>query len=976
MRLSPPTGLVFGKTTMLIKKTAIALALASLTGLAGCQSTAATAPTPKSAASARQAAASKIFASPYQVHDLANGLRVILVKTDFPDVVSLQIPVQTGSRNEVEPGKSGFAHFFEHMMFRGTENYSSAVYGDLLKKMGGDQNAYTTDDYTNYYTTFTKADLQKMLELEADRFQNLKYAEAEFRTEALAVKGEYLKNSSNPIRKMIEVIRDNAFERHTYKHTTMGFLRDIEDMPNQYDYSKVFYDRWYRPEYTTLIVSGDIDEQQTLAWIKQYWGGWQRGSYSTPIPEEPAAAAPKTLHEAWPSETQSWLMTAYRGPAFNADSRDSAALAVIRELYFGNTSPLYQKLVINERKLDQLFAYFPDTKDPGLLYIGGRLLKAEDSAYVRDEIAKTLAIARAKRVDERRLAELKSNLKYSFAAELNDSEAIASTLAQFVHFDRDPETVNRLYQSYDRLSAEDVRLVAEKYFVDQGRTTLTLGHGPAPAGFEKEINLSSLTEQAKQTAPASFALLDKRSSNPLVDVQFLFNTGAAFDPAGKKGLAALTAAMLTEAGSKTTSYNEFKNKLYPLAAGFSQSVDKEMSSFGGTVHKDNLAAWYALVREQLLNPGFQEQDFKRVKTSLKNAIETNLKGNNDEELGKEVLYSAVYKNHPYGSLTLGDLSDIEALTLADVEQFYKAQYRQANLTLAIAGAADDAFLAEVKADFSALPAGEKNPPISARPAPLRGQSATLVEKQTQATAVSFGFPISVKRGDPDYVALLLTSSFLGEHRNSSAHLYQRLREARGMNYGDYAYVEYFPNGMFLNQPPANVARNQQLFQIWLRPLRSNLEAHFATRAALFELDKLRKEGMSEQDFEASRQFLDKYTGLLVKSQARELGYALDSAFYGTPDYVEYVRAGLKSLTREQVNAAINKHLSTEHVHFVYVTADAKDMAERLSNNTVSPMVYNSEKPAELLAEDKLIENLPLKLKKTAIDIQKIGEVFR
>src|SRR5210317_950497 len=142
---------------------------------------------------------SKIFDMPYLMRDLDNGLRVVIVPTDYPDIVTIQIPVQTGARNEIEPGKTGFAHFFEHMMFRGTEQYPADVYSDILKKAGADQNAYTTDDYTNYHITFTKDDLEKVIEIEADRFQNLVYTEEMFRTEALAVKGEYLKNISNPI---------------------------------------------------------------------------------------------------------------------------------------------------------------------------------------------------------------------------------------------------------------------------------------------------------------------------------------------------------------------------------------------------------------------------------------------------------------------------------------------------------------------------------------------------------------------------------------------------------------------------------------------------------------------------------------------------------------------------------------------------------------------------------------------------------
>ena len=209
---------------------------------------------------------------------LPNGLKVIIVPTGFKNIVSVQIPVQTGSRNEVEPGKSGFAHFFEHMMFRGTKAYPAAVYQDIVTRAGALQNAYTTDDYTNYHATFAREDLSRILEIEADRFQNLAYSEEDFKTESRAVLGEYNKNSADPTSKLIEAQREHAFARHTYRHTTMGFLRDIEDMPNQFAYSKVFFDRWYRPEYATLIIAGDVNPPQVKPLVEKYRGSWKRGS--------------------------------------------------------------------------------------------------------------------------------------------------------------------------------------------------------------------------------------------------------------------------------------------------------------------------------------------------------------------------------------------------------------------------------------------------------------------------------------------------------------------------------------------------------------------------------------------------------------------------------------------------------------------------------------------------------------------------
>src|SRR5436189_4937659 len=170
-----------------------------------------------------------------------------------------------------------------------------------LKRIGAESNAFTSIDYTVYHTTFSKEDLDTVLMMEADRFQNLKYAEPEFKTETLAVLGEYNKNSASPFVKLNEVLYDTAFVRHTYKHTTMGFLKDIQDMPNQYEYSLTFFDRYYRPEYTTIIVVGDVKAKAVRAMVDKYWGEWKRGSYKPEIPVEPAQNGARKAHVDWQS---------------------------------------------------------------------------------------------------------------------------------------------------------------------------------------------------------------------------------------------------------------------------------------------------------------------------------------------------------------------------------------------------------------------------------------------------------------------------------------------------------------------------------------------------------------------------------------------------------------------------------------------------------------------------------------------------
>jgi zinc protease len=939
---------------------------------------------------------SKIFDMPYLMRDLDNGLRVIVVPTDYPDIVTIQIPVQTGSRNEIEPGKTGFAHFFEHMMFRGTEKYPAEVYADILKKAGADQNAYTTDDYTNYHITFTKEDLEKVIEIEADRFQNLSYSEEAFQTEALAVKGEYLKNFSNPIRKMFERISDLMYTQHTYKHTTMGFIEDIEAMPDQLEYSKTFFDRWYRPEKTVVILVGDVEPEPTFELVKKYWGDWERGGYTIDIPVEPPLGGPKYEHMQWESPTQPWLVMAYRGPAYNPTEKDMPSLDLLSSIYFSDSSELYRELVIQEQSVDQLFGYFPDQLDPGLLVIAARLTDASHGVDVRDAINATLVEARTQLVDATKVEETKSRLRYGFTAQLDNSGDIGANLARYVQFFRTPETINEVYATYETITAEDIREAANSYFVDDSRVTFTLSSDESMPGIDGMTSVDELVTAAGMAAasdeaiasadevdltvpdvaeatPVSF-ITRPSTSSPLIDVVFLVNAGAGFDPDGKKGLATLTAAMLSDGGSEAKTIDEINQAMYPIAAGFNAQVDKEMTRLSGQVHKDNLDTWYSLVRGQLLFPAWSEQDFERIKTRVKNAIRTDLVGNNDEELGKEYLYASIYGDaHPYGSLNLGHVDDIDTITIDDLKDFYSEYYTIANITVGLSGGYPESFPTAISDDLQKLEAGVKAQ-LDAPAAPVvEGRQAVLIEKETPGVGVSFGFPIDIKRGDPDWVALWLARSYLGEHRSTNSRLFQRIRETRGMNYGDYAYIEYFPRGMFQFHPDTNLGRQQQIFQVWIRPVRSNNDAHFATRVAMFELEKLINEGMTESDFEATRAYLGKFVSLLTDGQSRQLGYAIDSHYYQIDEFANYVRDELNGLTLDDVNRVIRENLNTDSMQYVFITKDAADLQQRLLTDQASPMTYDADLPQEVLDEDKLIDSIPLGFDK--VDVVSADEVF-
>jgi zinc protease len=433
-------------------------------------------------ATAFGAAPPKIFPYTFTQQDLPNGLRLIVVPTDFPNIVATYIVVQTGSRNEVEPGHTGFAHLFEHMMFKGTEKFPQEKYTGTMQRIGATSNAFTTEDFTVYYTVFSKEDLATVLEMEADRFRNLKYTEPELKTEALAVLGEYNKNASDPSSRMEEVLDDTAFDRSTYKHTTMGFLKDIQDMPNQFEYSRNFFDRYYRPEYTTIVVVGDVKAKAVRDLVDKFWGDWKPGKYKAEIPQEPPQQGARTAHIDWPTPTLSILEIAYKGPAYTDTAKDTAALDALALLAFSPGSDLYHKLVVEEQKVAALSASAPRNVDPSLFEIEARVKKEADIDSVRDQILATVKSFQETPVDADRLSAVRKHLRYALAQRMQSSDAIAGILARYVALRRTPETINNLYDQYAALTPEDIQRAAAKYLMENSRTIVTLTPKAAGGG--------------------------------------------------------------------------------------------------------------------------------------------------------------------------------------------------------------------------------------------------------------------------------------------------------------------------------------------------------------------------------------------------------------------------------------------------------------------------------------------------------------
>jgi zinc protease len=415
---------------------------------------------------------SRGFPFPYETVRLANGFHAYLIKAGAPGQIAYVSIVRTGSRDEVEPGRSGFAHFFEHMMFRGTDKYPH--YDDETTKMGAFRNASTWADQTAYYLVANSEYLEKIMDIESDRFQNLKYSEADFRTEAGSILGEYQNGAREPQRWLNEKVRETAFQKHTYAHTVIGYEADIRAMPQGYEYSKAFYQRFYRPENVVLVIAGEFDTAKAKTLIGKYYGAWKPGYKPPAIQPEPPQAAPREKTVKYPGRTLPIVAINYKAPAWDPKDRAGVALEVLGQLAFGANSPLYRKLVLQERRVQSLMPSFGLARDPYVVSIQTMVNNPAETKAIEAEIMEEVNRIHQTLVDAKKLADTKSNIKYGLLMNMETAQDVAFAVMEPIVATGRLEALEEYIRTLESLTPEDLQEAARKYLVDTGRTTITM----------------------------------------------------------------------------------------------------------------------------------------------------------------------------------------------------------------------------------------------------------------------------------------------------------------------------------------------------------------------------------------------------------------------------------------------------------------------------------------------------------------------
>jgi len=435
---------------------------------------------------------------PYRVvkRTLPNRLDVLVIETpEFKEVLNVGVMILAGSRNEVEPGRTGLAHLFEHMAFRHRFGDPAGSYNDLMEKMGAFDNGWTWFDVTYYHPVTFSRNLDEMVRIQADRFAAMDFSERIYRTEAGAVLGEYRKSDSDPSMRMEEVQCDLAYgKEHGYGHTTMGYLADVKDMPNSYASGRAFHETWYRPNNAVVIVSGDVDADAALSAVEGRFGAWKPADVPA-LPEPKPLGGPKRGHVDWEADIAPRISWAYRVPPFRPGETESAVLCLLPDLLAGKTAPLYQKIRY-EKKTATDFGIAGQAAqgfDSRLLEATVRVEKDRyglEGKKLLESIEADLGAGFeelkgfSRRPDGAGvLARARSKFRYDMIASLDSPAAIARVLAWHYRFGRDPAVLDRLAESVATIRPEDVDAFAARHFLPENLVVVTMAP-KAPAAPE------------------------------------------------------------------------------------------------------------------------------------------------------------------------------------------------------------------------------------------------------------------------------------------------------------------------------------------------------------------------------------------------------------------------------------------------------------------------------------------------------------
>jgi len=376
--------------------------------------------------------------------------------------------------NEKKPDEIEYTHLMEHLIFRGSKNYSVKDVEKIYTKYGIYDQGFTANDFTCYYRIFPKDSFESLTKIMADKLINLNFTEEEYKAETGAVIGEYLGHYQMPTSRLWSKLHETAFTVHPYRDMP-EHLEVLKKMPENMDRVMKFYHDYYKPNNCRLVVVGDFDTEQVKEIINTNYGILKPGKVLPEVPQEPPQEKELTGEVKFPGKTSPYIMISYRIPAYDLNNIDIPSINMIKELYFTEASSIYKRLIYEEKLATSI--YFPEyyfCKYEALFSTQIKLKKAEDIEKVKEIFFEEIDKIKKNIPDGEKLEEIKEKNRYKRLTNIDSLERISFTFMDYYFLSRDPDGINKYFKQYLRITPEDLKKTLKKYFVEKHRTVITL----------------------------------------------------------------------------------------------------------------------------------------------------------------------------------------------------------------------------------------------------------------------------------------------------------------------------------------------------------------------------------------------------------------------------------------------------------------------------------------------------------------------
>ena len=745
---------------------------------------------------------------------LANGLRVLASRDTATPNVTVQVWYGVGSKDDPE-GRSGFAHLFEHMMFKATRNLPPESIDRMTEDVGGVNNASTYDDFTNYYEVVPANHLERLLWVESERMGSLVVDEASFASERDVVKEELRQRVlANPYGRLFALMLPKAtYTTHPYKRPGIGSIEELDAAT--IDDVRAFHAAYYRPDNAVLIVAGNFDPKQLDAWVDTYFAGLKPPAQ--PIRTVTAVEPPRTAAGTYtgygpnvplPAVALTWL-----GP--KAADPDAPALQVLDAILSGGkSSRLYDSLVYRQQLAAEIYSAADLPQQPGMFAVGAIMSEGKTLQAGEDALLAEVRRLREAPPSPAELAEAKNELLAGALRQRETIDGRAFALGYALRIQGDPARANTELADLQAVTAADVQRVARKYLAEDRRMTIRyLPESERPAGQAETADVPAKVASAKYegpvvalapegqrqapppiaapvdpvlpapaetTLPNGLRVIVARSSTlPLVTSRLTLKAGAWADPSSLAGAASMTAGMLTE-GTRTRSAPEIARQTEALGANLTAGAGLESSTVALSVMTAELPKALAIQADVARNPVFAAEELERQRQQALDGMSVEYK--QPGSLAGNATAPVVFGGTPFGHVVDGTPASIAKLASKDLAALHAAYYRPDNAVLVLTGdiTAEQGF-ALARQAFGDWARPSSPAPIQPEVKPAAAPRAVAIDLPGAGqAAVSLAGP-AVARGAPDYYPAIVANTVLGG--GYSARLNQEIRIKRGLSYG-------------------------------------------------------------------------------------------------------------------------------------------------------------------------------------------------